>query len=196
MKEFECNSVHATKTTAESWLPFAQLVTTSFDNVSFPMKGIWSKDSVMVVPFRYVNGERYVGIIKEKRPLFCGDQWLTAFPAGKIEDNQTPEEAAKLESIQEGGIIIKNLKLIGVDMPFLHICSEKVYLFIAELERENKQQHLEEGEWISDKLTWMPWNTFKIRIRFQQYMGTPLLEDAPMIGVSLSSANKLLVMDI
>lgn len=193
MKSFECNSKHATKVDTENWLPFAQLVTVGMDNVPFDMKGVHSKNSVMVVPFRVLNGERYVGIIKEQRPLFCGDQWLSAFPAGKIEDDQTPEDAARLESLQEGGIVIKNLNSFRNDMPFLHICDEQVFLFTAELERESKQQ-LEEGEWISKKLTWIPWEEFKERIRRQQIDGTPLLEDAPMMGVSLSSANKLIVL--
>ncbi len=192
MREFKCTSSHATKTKAESWLPFAQLVTVGMDNVPFDMKGVHSKNSVMVVPFRVLNGERYVGIIKEQRPLFCGDQWLSAFPAGKIEDDQSPEDAARLESLQEGGIVIKNLNSFRNDMPFLHICDEQVFLFTAELERESKQQ-LEEGEFIK-KLTWIPWKEFKERIRRQQIDGTPLLEDAPMMGVSLSSANKLIVL--
>lgn len=193
MKKFECTSSHATKTTTENWLPFAKLVTVEMDNVPFPMKGIHSKNSVMVVPFRYVNGVKEVGVIKEQRPLLCGDLWLAAFPAGKIEDDQTAEDAARLESLQEGGIVIKNLNFVGYDMPFLHIIDEQVFLFTAELERESEQQ-LEEGEWISKKLNWIPWKEFKKRILRQQKDGTPLLEDAPMWGVSLSSANKLIAM--
>ena len=106
MKDFTCNSKHSTKTTTENWLPFAQLVTVEMDNVPFAMKGVHSKNSVMVVPFRYTDGVTEVGIIKEQRPLFCGDQWLASFPAGKIEDNQSPIEAAKLESLQEGGLSV------------------------------------------------------------------------------------------
>lgn len=195
MKEFECNSVHATKTTAESWLPFAQLVTVEMDNVPFAMKGVHSKNSVMVVPFRNVNGERYVGIIKEKRPLFYGDKWLAAFPAGKIEDNQTPEDAARLESIQEGGLSFETLTPVGVeDMPFLHICNEQIFLFKAEVADEMQQQELEAGEWIDSKITWLPWRTFKRRIRRQQKDGTPVLSETPMMGASLMAANKMIVL--
>lgn len=195
MKKYKCNSKHAIKTEVENWLPFAQLITVEFDNLSFKMKGIWSKDSVMVVPFKYINGIRHVGIIKEQRPLFCGDKWLAGFPAGKIEDEQTPEEAAKIEVLQEAGLTIKKIIFVGEDIPFLHICSEHIFLFVAEVEEGENPQQLESGEWIDSKISWIPWDEFKVRIIRQQRQGIPVLKDAPMMGVSLNVANKILTIE-
>ena len=194
MKDYAVYSKHTKKVTVKKWLPFADCVEVERDDLSYKLKGVNSQNSVMVVPVRYVNGVKEVGIIKEQRPLFCGDLWLAAFPAGKINDDQTAEDAARLESLQEGGIVIKNLNFIGFDMPFLHLCNEQVFLFTAELERESEQQ-LEEGEWIDGKLNWIPWEEFKERVIQQQIDDTPVLEDAPMWGVSLSSANKLIALD-
>ena len=196
MKKYKCTSKHAIKTEVENWLPFAQHITVEFDNLSFKMKGIWSKDSVMVVPFKLINGIRHVGIIKEQRPLFCGDKWLAGFPAGKIEDEQTPEEAAKIETLQEAGLTIKKIIFVGEDIPFPHICSEHIFMFVAEVEERENLQQLEAGEWIDSKIIWMPWNEFKFRIICQQKHGTPVLKDTPMVGMSLNIANKILTIGI
>ena len=196
MKDFKCNSMHAIKTETEEWLPFAQLVTVKFDNISFEMKGIWAKDSVMVVPFKNINGVRHIGIIKEKRPLFYGDKWLAGFPAGKIEDGQTPEQAAKLEALQEGGLTIKKLFFMGEDIPFLHICSEHIFLYVAEVEDMETNQQLESGEWIDSNITWISWDEFKEKVVVQQKDGIPVLEDAQMLGVSLMAVNKIITLGI
>lgn len=193
MKDYAVYSKHTTNVTVNEWLSFADLVEVERDDLSYTLKGVSSVDSVMVVPVRYVNGVKEVGILKEQRPLFCGDKWLAAFPAGKVEKGQNVISAAHLESLQEAGLILSHLKYIGVDMPFLHICSEKVHLLEGEMASETEQQ-LEEGEFIDGKLTWMPWEEFKAKVIRQQKDGTPLLENAPMMGVSLISANKLIAM--
>lgn len=195
ISKYNCPNTNNGVTTQE-WLPFAQMVSVQFPDVSFPFKGIHSQDSVMVVPFKKIDGRNYIGTIKERRPLFH-EGWLTAFPAGKIESTQTPEEAAQLEALQEAGLKILDLHLLGVDMPFLHLCDEKVYSFVAYVNDEQVSTSLEDGEWISDKITWTDWNSFKSSIRLQQHLGSalfPVQDEAPMLGVSLTVANKLIVM--
>ena len=113
MKKYVCpNKNEWTK--AEDWLPFAQMVSVKFEDVPFAMKGISSLNSVMVMPLKKVKGRLHVGIMKEKRPLFQ-EGWLAAFPAGKIEDNQSPEEAAikvNTKITKKGKIIFTNFEKI------------------------------------------------------------------------------------
>ena len=193
-KTFSPEKAESSKST--SWLPFADLVEARFPGLSFNYKGVNSNDSVMVVPFRLVNKNWEIGILIEKRPLFCKG-WLSAFPAGKVNSGQSPEEAAKLETMQESGKEIRAIGTVGFepDMPFLHLCNERIHLFVAEITEKQLDLSLEEGEFISDEgLIWIPWEDFKLAIRKQQLWGIPLLPGAPMKGVSLTVANKLLAL--
>ena len=193
-KSFSPKKAESSETT--SWLPFADLVEARFPGLSFNYKGVNSNDSVMVVPFRLKDEKWEVGVLIEERPLFYNGL-LSAFPAGKINPGQSPEEAARLETLQEGGREIRAIGTVGVepDMPFLHLCNERIYLFVAEVTEKQLELSLEEGEFISDKgLIWISWDDFKLAIRKQQLWGTPLLHGAPMKGVSLTVANKLLAL--
>lgn len=193
MKPYECPNDNEGVEEIRDWLPFAKLVTVSFPGIPFPYKGVHSQDSVIVIPFRRVGLTYQVGIIKEKRPLFHAG-WLSAFPAGKIEDGQSPEEAARLESLQEAGMKLKELFLLGSDMPFLHICDETVYTFIALVDETGKKQTLEKGEMILSEMSWMNWNDFRCAILEQQLSDLPLLDNSPMDGMSRMAANKMLAL--
>ena len=173
----------------KSFVPFASIVEAWVkQNDQFPFKGIASKDSVIMIPI--VDGK--ICMITEERPLFCEGK-LAAFPAGKIEDGQSPSTAAIAELEQEAGLICKDLKFLGKQMPFLHICDEEVYFFVAICERGAKQQ-LEAGEFIDSKLQFMEKEEFKKRLLLQQQTEEPILPDAPMDGVSLIAANRAVVM--
>ena len=193
MLPYNCPNPHI-KVKIKDWFPYAQLVSVQFPEFNHKMNGIHSYNSVMVLPFKCIEEVFYIGILKEKRPLFVKG-WLSAFPAGKIENNQTSIEAAHAEALQEAGLTLYSPKLIGVEMPFLHICDEKIYIFVANVKDENHSQKLEDGEVISSEITWMPWNEFTDKIRKQNIDGEPLQENAPMLGVSLIAVNKLLAIN-
>ena len=194
MKRYNCpNPNEGIKT--QKLLSFLELIEVRFSGLSFAMKGIHSKNSVIVIPFRKVGKTYEIGIIKEERLLFHAG-WLSAFPAGKIEDEQSPEEAAQLELWQEGGLQPDKLIFIGSDMPFLHICDETVYSFVALVEEGQDKQSLEEGEMISSEITWMNWQDFQSAIKEQQRGGKAILPGAPMWGVSQIVANKMLALGV
>ncbi|MBR0427014.1 MAG: NUDIX domain-containing protein [Clostridia bacterium] len=120
---------------------------------------------------------------------------LAEFPAGKIEDGQSPEEAARMESKQEGGLVLcKPIQIGQPTMQFLHVIDETVYLYAA-LVKDQQAQELKDGEQFGGiTLLWMPWDEFCNRIRIQESTGTPLIPDSPMDGVSLTSALKIMAL--
>ena len=89
-------------------------------------------------------------------------------------------------------MVLKEMIFMGEEMPFLHICDEKVFLFVAEVV-ETEERELEEGEFISKDIIWFPWDTFRYRVINQQQDGVPLYDGHPMKGVSLMAANRLLI---
>lgn len=80
----------------------------------------------MVIPqlpdgrFVMVNAYRYLT-----------DQQSIEFPAGGIKEDQTPEEAARAELLEEVGYTAGNLKLMHVFSPDNGVCIDPVHAFIA-----------------------------------------------------------------
>ncbi len=69
-------------------------------------------------------------------------------PAGKINDGENPEETAKRELKEEGGIIAKELELTFVIYPTPGYTEEKIYLYKATDFVFDKQK-LDDGEFLS-----------------------------------------------
>ena len=74
---------------------------------------------ILAIPYRYINDT----------PFYCVqhrsdcDQWQ--FIAGGGEDKETPEEAAKREILEEGGVSIVNIISLNRCVIFLWISSLK-----------------------------------------------------------------------
>lgn len=66
-------------------------------------------------------------------------------PAGKLELNENPIDAARRELEEETGYRAKNWRSLGFINTTPGICTEKLYLYLA-LDLEFVGQHLDEGE--------------------------------------------------
>lgn len=84
------------------------------------------KPCVIVVPF-FRN--QFV-LIKEFRPAI--EKSILQFPAGKIEENENPMDAARRELIEETGYIPDKLTLIREFYTAPHFSNEKFFVFVAE----------------------------------------------------------------
>ena len=72
---------------------------------------------------------------------------LYEIPAGKLEPNEDPMEAARRELEEEGGIRAAELKLLFVDYPSPGYTNEKIYIYQA-INGEKVSAHLDEGEYL------------------------------------------------
>ena len=81
---------------------------------------------VLVRQFRYP--------IYEKNP-----EPIYEIPAGKIDPGEDPETAAKRELVEEIGYEVKDLNFITSYFPSVGYTSEKIYLYIADVENKDKK---------------------------------------------------------
>ena len=72
---------------------------------------------------------------------------LYEIPAGKLEPNEDPMEAARRELEEEGGIQATELKLLCVDYPSPGYTNEKIYIYQA-MNGKKVSAHLDEGEYL------------------------------------------------
>ena len=66
-------------------------------------------------------------MINEFRPAI--DKMILQFPTGRIEDYESPEEAAKRELKEEAGYEGVKIKKLGCFYTAAHFCDEKMYVF-------------------------------------------------------------------
>lgn len=91
-------------------------------------------DAVLLVrQYRYAYGES-----------------LYEIPAGKLESNEDPMEAARRELEEEGGVRAAELKLLFVDYPSPGYTNEKIYIYQA-MNGERVSAHLDEGEYLDSE---------------------------------------------
>ncbi|MCD6426672.1 MAG: NUDIX hydrolase [Caldisericaceae bacterium] len=89
-----------------------------------------------------VDGNEVV-LIKQFRPSV--EETLLEIPAGRIDDGETPEQAASRELEEETGLKPLNLRKLVEFYPTPGFVDEKIYLFYAD-KFEKGSVHLDEGE--------------------------------------------------
>ena len=107
--------------------------------------------AVVCLPYDPLRDE--VVLIEQFRPgAYANGReecWMIETIAGIVEEGESFEDVAIRESIEEAGVAIDHLSLIGNFMPSAGGCSEQIVLFIARCDSSNVQGHHglpEEGE--------------------------------------------------
>ena len=84
-------------------------------------------------------------VILEKQYRYAYDEVLYELPAGKLEENENPEEAGKRELLEETGYQASELVDFGIMYPTCGYSNEKIYLYVAK-DLTKKERHLDEDE--------------------------------------------------
>ncbi len=82
--------------------------------------------TVFIVPFL---DKDTVVLTKQFRYLYQADSW--EFPAGRIDEGETKEQAAARELLEESGYQANILKYVGWTAPCNGLSDEKQFIFIA-----------------------------------------------------------------
>ncbi len=111
---------------------------------SYPYSYTTLRDSVCILP---ICDDKIVLISEYRHSL---KNWIWEFPAGAIDEGETPVSVAKRELLEEAGYEALNLREIGVYPVSPGTSTLMTHLFVAECTRAGKQM-LEETEFISTK---------------------------------------------
>ena len=98
--------------------------------------------AVCVIP---VDENENVIMIKQFRYPF--NEVLYEIPAGKLEPNEDPYEAALRELEEESGVNAKNVEYIGTMYTTVAILDEKIHMYLA-TDLTYKNAHPDEGEFL------------------------------------------------
>lgn len=99
----------------------------------------YGKDAVAIVGIE--NGRIY--FVRQFRPA-CEDS-LVEIPAGRVEENETPQQCAKREFEEETGLVPLNLRKIIEFYPSPGFVEEKIHLFLCS-EFQKGNVNLDKGE--------------------------------------------------
>ncbi len=90
------------------------------------------------------NGD--ICLVRQFRYAFGKELW--ELPAGKLEQNEDPFEAAKRELTEECGLTADNYINLGEMYPTVGYCSEIIYIYAA-TGLHQADMHLDEGEFLT-----------------------------------------------
>lgn len=107
-------------------------------------------------PYSYVKMKKGVGVLGKvedeiillRQYRYIWDASFWEIPAGMVDDDETPEEAAKREMEEETGYIVDKLEFLGKCYPSIGSTTEIQYLFYAECSKKSEQR-LDDVESIS-----------------------------------------------
>lgn len=104
-------------------------------------------ESISVV---MINEKDEIMMIQSKRYITSRLEW--EIPAGRIEGDKTPEDAAKRECMEETGCILKDLTYLCCYHPNNGMSDLKVHLFMARVESETgsmDENEVNAKQWVS-----------------------------------------------
>lgn len=104
-------------------------------------------ESVVIAIF---NEKAEILMIREKRYTVHRLEWEV--PAGRIEDGETKEEAARREAMEETGCTLKDLKFLCMQNPANGMSDCTLHVFAAKVDSENSIQDVDEVAYKK----WMP----------------------------------------
>ena len=113
-------------------------------------------ESVVIVIF---NEKKEILMIREKRYTVQRLEWEV--PAGRIEDGETKEDAARREAMEETGCTLKNLKFLCTQNPANGMSDCTLHVFAAKVDSENSIQDVDEVAYKQ----WMPISQVKELLR-------------------------------
>ena len=93
-----------------------------------------------------VDENQNITLVRQYRYALGEEMW--ELPAGKLEKDENPFEAAKRELAEECGLTADHFVDLGVVYPTVGYDSEKIYLWAA-TGLHNVSQHLDEDEFIN-----------------------------------------------
>ncbi|MDE6052202.1 MAG: NUDIX hydrolase [Lachnospiraceae bacterium] len=97
-----------------------------------------------------VNDQDEILLIQSKRYITSRLEW--EIPAGRIEADETPEEAARRECMEETGCTLKDLTYLCLNNPCNGMSDLKMHVFGARV--ENERSAFDENEVLNKK--WVP----------------------------------------
>jgi len=97
----------------------------SYTGKTYQYQIVKRKSYVTIVP----QMQRDFIMIKEFRPAI--DNTILQFPSGRIEDYETPEEAAKRELCEETGFTCSGIRKLGCFYSAAHFTDELIYVYFA-----------------------------------------------------------------
>lgn len=112
------------------------------DEVNYPYSFVDINSGSMVLPF--IDDDHILAIWQYRHPI---GKWSLEFPAGHIDEDETPEDAAVREMLEETGYKATSLIPLGYTYPDVGTMTEAIYMFAAKVEKAD-QPEKEAGELI------------------------------------------------
>lgn len=85
-------------------------------------------------------------LVRQNRPAV--DKALLEIPAGKLEIDENPLDAAKREFSEETGYEAKSMRYLGAMLPSVGYTNEVIHLYLAS-DLSKGDMHLDEGEFLN-----------------------------------------------